>query len=162
MARIHRQALIVGHGGEVLHRKPVLRPVLKDGPVAAVRDQFVWELSNGGIQVVHDHQHDGSGLCAVAWVCIDGVGPHRHVRGPIPMHDDAPITVQFLEEFSSHGVVMVAWKVPEGVLQGEPSFTWRQRDGPVRGVVHGWIEVHRRGHVRRDAFKDGGSEAIAP
>ena len=45
---VHREALFVGHGGEVTHRQPILRPILEDRAVAAVGDQLMRELSDGG------------------------------------------------------------------------------------------------------------------
>ena len=38
---VHRQALFVGHGGEVTHRQPILCPILKHRAVPAVGDQLM-------------------------------------------------------------------------------------------------------------------------
>ena len=62
MARIHHKRLLVGHLAQILHRQPVLCPVLEYGTVAAVHNQLVRMLRHLRIEVVLNHQHYGSRL----------------------------------------------------------------------------------------------------
>ena len=62
MSGIHHQRLVVGHLAQVSHRQAVLRPVLEDGTVAAVDDEFVRVLCHFRVEVVLYHQHDGGSL----------------------------------------------------------------------------------------------------
>ena len=62
MSGIHYQRLIVSHRSKVLHREPVLRPVLEDGAVAAVYNQFVGMLGHSLVQIVLDHRHNSRRL----------------------------------------------------------------------------------------------------
>ena len=74
MAAVHHQRLLVGHGGEVLHHQPVLRPVLENGTVAAVDDELVRVLRHSLVQVVLDHGHDGRRLPALGRIFVNGSG----------------------------------------------------------------------------------------
>ena len=116
-AGVHREALFVGHGGEVTHRQPILGPILEDRAVAAVGDQLVGELSDGRVKVVHDHQHDGCGLPALCRICVDRVRLHGNGSRPVTVHDDAPVMLQLLEKFTCHFIVMSFGQVPEGVFE---------------------------------------------
>ena len=64
------------------------------------------ELSNSGIEVVHDHQHDGCGLPALCRVCIDWVRLHGNVGRPVTVHDDASVMLQLFEKLTRHLLVM--------------------------------------------------------
>ena len=74
MAAVHHQRLLVGHGGEVLHHQPVLRPVLENGAVAPVDDELVRVLRHSLVQVVLDHGHDGRRLPALGRIFVNGSG----------------------------------------------------------------------------------------
>ena len=58
MARIHDECLVILHFTEVFHHQTVLRPILENGTVAAVGDEFMRKLSNGRVEVVVNHQHN--------------------------------------------------------------------------------------------------------
>ena len=97
MAAVHHQRLLVGHGGQVLHGEPVLRPVLENGPVAAVDDELVRMLRHPFVQVVLNHGHDGRRLGSAGGVllyraCVYFIGR------PIPVHIDAAVVLQFLRK----------------------------------------------------------------
>ena len=62
MAGIHHQCLRVGHLREIFHSEQILCPVLENGTVAAVGDQFVGMLGHPRIEIVLDHHHDRGGL----------------------------------------------------------------------------------------------------
>ena len=74
VAGVHDEGLLVGHLAEVLHGQVVLRPVAEDAAVPSVGDNLVGELSDGLVEVVHDHELDTSGLAALGRVLGDVVG----------------------------------------------------------------------------------------
>ena len=98
MAGVHYQGLFIGHGGQVLHYQPVLRPVLEDGAVAAVDDEFVRMLGHSFVQVVLDHGHNGRRLPRACRIFVNGPGIDLIGR-PIPVHIDASIGLQLGRKF---------------------------------------------------------------
>ena len=58
MSGVHHQSLFVGHSGKVLHREPVLCPILEYRAVATVGNKLVRMLRHRLVEVVVDHQHD--------------------------------------------------------------------------------------------------------
>ena len=118
---VHGQGLLVGHVGQILHGEAVLRPVLEDGAVAAVGDEFVRVLGDAGIQVVLDHGHDGGCLAGFCRVFVNGAGVHLIVRAE-PVHVDAAVALQFFCEFGGEDGVVSGREIAQGVLQGQDLF----------------------------------------
>ena len=58
VTRIHDECLVICHFAKVLHDEAILRPILEHCSVSTVGDEFVRKLSNGGVKVVVNHQHD--------------------------------------------------------------------------------------------------------
>ena len=75
-------------------------------------------LSHAGIQVVLDHQHDGSSLTRTCGILIDGTGIHL-IFGTIAVHVDAAVFLQLLGKLGRQSGVEVLGEVAQGVPQGE-------------------------------------------
>ena len=56
-------------------------------------------LSDCGIEVVHDHEHDGGGLRRFGGIFVDVVGFHRERRRPEPVHVNVTVELQLFREF---------------------------------------------------------------
>ena len=116
MPAVHHQRLLVRHGGQILHREAVLRPVLENGPVSAVDDEFVRVLRHPLVQVVLDHGHDGRRL-----LCAGGVLVHRPgvylIGGPIAVHVDASVVFELLCKLRGQLRVKGLREVPQGVFE---------------------------------------------
>ena len=144
---MHVQGLVVGHRGEVLHGQQVLRPVLKDSPIAAIGNELVRVLRYGGIQIVLNHQHDGCGLLGLRRVFMNGPGLHGIGR-PKAVHVNAAIKLQFLGEFRSQHLMMAGLKVAERVAQGELFFVGTQNVRAFRGMRDGGVVARMNRKLR--------------
>ena len=118
MSRVHHERLLVGHLAQVFHHQAVLCPVLEDGAIAAVDDELVGMLCHARIQVVLDHQHDGSSLTRACRILVDGTGIHL-IFGAIAVHVDAAVFFQFLGKLRSQGGMEMLGEVAQSVPQGE-------------------------------------------
>ena len=156
---VHRQGLLVGHGGEVLHGQPVLGPVLEDGAVAAVGDQFVRMLGDPRVQVVLDHRHDGGGLPGAGGIFVDRAGVHRVIRAET-VHVDAAVVLEFPGEFRSEHGVMLGGEVAQGVLQREDFFFFGEDILAFRGMVDARVPRFRLGQDVGNAGEDIGLKFI--
>ena len=116
MARVHHERLLVRHRGKILHHKAILRPVLEDGAVAAVDDEFVRVLRHARIQVVLDHRHDGRRLPGLCRVFVDGPGIYL-IRRAEPVHIDASVLLQLLGELLRQHRMVPLREVPQRILQ---------------------------------------------
>ena len=134
MAGVHHERLLVRHRGEVLHHEAVLRPVLEDGAVAAVDDEFVRMLGHARVQVVLDHRHDGRRLPALGRVLVDGPGIHLIGRAET-VHVDAAVLVQLLGELLRQHGVMLGREIAQRILQRQYLFLVGQDILPLGGVV---------------------------
>ena len=126
-------------------------PVLEDGSVAAIGDQFVRVLGHGGIQVVLDHQHDGCGLPALGGILVDGTGVHL-VVGTVAVHVDTAVFVQFLHKFRCEGGVEGGIEVAECIAQGQLLLCGSQNILALRGVVDGGVVRFQCGQFGRNAL----------
>ena len=153
MAGVHRECLLVGHLGQVLHRQPVLRPVLEYCSVASVDDQLVRMLRHPRIQVVLDHRHDGRGLAAPARIFIDRSGVHVVGRAEA-VHVDASVVLEFLGELRRQFGVELGREISQRVLQRQHFLFGCEDVFALRGVVYGLVVRFRlREPVLRDARK---------
>ena len=116
MAAVHDQGLLVRHGGEILHGKPVLGPVLEDGSVSAVDDELVRMLGHPLVQVVLDHGHDGGRLAGPGRILVNGPGIHLIGR-PVAVHVDAAILPELCRKFRCQALMQCFREVPQRVLE---------------------------------------------
>ena len=100
MAAIHDKCLLVSHLAKILHDQPVLCPVLENGTVATIDDEFVRVLSHLRVKIVLYHQHDGCCLPTLMRIVVDGTGMHL-VAGTIAIHVDATIAFQLFSKLRS-------------------------------------------------------------
>ena len=97
MSRIEDQCLLIRHFGQVFHGQPVLGPVLENGTVPSIGDQLIRVLGHHMVQVVGEHQHDGT--------CLHGpVGERIQVAcgdlipGSVTIHIDPAVLFKFVSE----------------------------------------------------------------
>ena len=96
MTGIHDESLLVGHLAEVLHHEAILCPVHENRTVAAIGDELVGVLSYTRVEVILDHQHDGSSLFAAMRIVADGTSLHL-VAWTVAVHVDATVGVVTVE-----------------------------------------------------------------
>ena len=96
----HHKGLFIIHDREVMHRPPVLHPVLEHRAIPPIGDQFVWILSNIRIEIVVDHEHHGRTANCPRLIRIDGFGTNSLVWSE-SVHPNATIAAKFLQEFRS-------------------------------------------------------------
>ena len=111
-----------------------MRPVLEDGSVAAVDNQLVRMLCHSRVQIVLNHQHDGSSLTTLVRIVIDGASKHL-IAGTIAVHIDASIALQLFGKLRCELCVQVFWEIAQGVAQRQPLLLGRQYVLPLRSVV---------------------------
>ena len=116
MTRVHHERLLVGHLAEVFHCESVLRPVLEDGTVASVHDEFVRMLRHLRVQVVLNHEHDGGSLFGVVRILVDGASVHIVCR-TIAVHIDASVGVELSDELRRQLRVQLFREVAQSVAQ---------------------------------------------
>ena len=116
VARIHSKGLLIGHRGKILHRQSVLRPVLEDGSIAAVDNQFVRVLRHARVEVVLNHRHNGRCLTRTGRIFVDGTSIHL-VGRTVAVHIDAPILPEFVGKLACQLLVQVLGKVAQSVLE---------------------------------------------
>ncbi len=80
MTGIHMQGLFLRHFREVLHGQKVLRPILEHGTVTAVGNQFPRMLRHRRVQIVLDHEHNGSRLVRLSRILGNRTGIHLVIR----------------------------------------------------------------------------------
>ena len=117
VSRVHAEGLGVRHVGEVLHHEMVLSPVLEHRAVAAVSDQLVRELSHALVEVVHDHQHDGSSLLALGGVLVDRVRLHLVLGRAETVHVNVTPRRELLGELRREDLMVLCREVAQRVLQ---------------------------------------------
>lgn len=157
MSGVEDQGLVIGHFGQVLHRNEVLGPVLKDGAITAVGDKFVGVLSNAGVEVIGDHQHNSGRLFGFVRVFADRSGFHFVLRA-VSVHINSSVGEKFLEEFGGEGFMLMIWEVSECISQGQGFFLFGQDIFPDRCVVDFRVERSERWQVAGEALEDGGGE----
>ena len=147
---IDGQGLLLGHRGQILHREPILRPVLEDGPVAAVGNEFVRVLGDARIQVVLDHRHDGGCLARTAGIFIDRAGIDV-VGRPETVHVDPSEVAKFPGEFGRQHFMEPLREITQGILQRKGLFFVRENVLPLRRMVD--VAIVRLG-CRQSVLRD--------
>ena len=151
MAAVHRQRLVFGHLTEVLHRQPVLRPVLKNPAVSAISDELLGVLRHSRIQVVLNHQHDGSRLLALGRVLLNGTSKNR-VLWAQSVHVYAAIILELLCELRGQNRMCFYRKITQRVAQCQFLFCRRQNVFPDGCVAHLLRTRKRRRQFSRNSF----------
>ena len=118
MARIHHQRLLIGHFAEVFHGQPVLRPVLEDGPVAPVDNQFVRVLRHSGVEIVLYHEHYSCGLERAMRVFVNRTGIHLVLRAEA-VHVYPPIRLKLVGKLRGKHSVEFLGEIPQRIAQGQ-------------------------------------------
>ena len=141
VAGVEYQGLVVGHFGEIAHDQPVLNPILEHRAVAPVGNQFVRVFGYLRIEVILDHQHNGSRLAALSRVFADRPGVHRIV-GSKAVHINAAVAVELVGEFRGQFPVPLRRKVAQRVLYRKHLFFGGQHalDHAARGMADARIE----------------------
>ena len=134
MAGIHDQCLLVGHLRKILHHQSVLCPILEDGTVAAIDYQLMGMLRHSRVEVVLNHEHDGSRLTRAVRVFINWTGLHLVLR-TIPIHIYTPILPQLLGKFRCQGGMKMLWEVAQGITQRQLLLFRREDVLALGGVV---------------------------
>ena len=116
MTAIHDECLLIGHLAEILHDQTILCPVLENGTVTTINDEFVRVLSHLRVKIVLYHQHDGCCLTTLMGIVVDGTGMHL-VAGTIAIHVDTAIAFQLLSELWSQLGVQFLREVTQGIAQ---------------------------------------------
>ena len=154
---VHDEGLLLRHFAQIAHHEAVLCPVLEDGAVSAVGDEFLRMLRDGRVQVVLDHQHDGRRLGRPCGVMVDGPGVHRVIRHE-PIHVDAAKVLQLLGEFRSELRVLFGWEIAQGICQGQ-LLLLRGEDVLSNGSMwHLGVAFPRGRQNGGQAFRNGGLE----
>lgn len=81
MSGVEDERLSISEIGEILHDKMILEPVRKDGTIASISHKLVRKLSDGRIQVVHDHKLHRSSLLSLSRIIENAISAHRIVSG---------------------------------------------------------------------------------
>ena len=150
---------MVGHLAEVFHHEAVLCPVHEDRAVASVGDEFVRMLGNAWVEVVLDHQHDGSGLLASMRIVADGACLHL-VTGTIAVHVDATIGAEFFGKLGCKRSVELLGEISQGIAQGKALLFGSQNVLATGCMVDIGIVCLRFGQVVGDAGSDVGLEFL--
>ncbi|TNN59754.1 hypothetical protein EYF80_030027 [Liparis tanakae] len=118
----------------------------EDTPPQVIRAQFIRavseaHLSDCGVQVVHDHEHDGGRLARAAWVLIDRVAPPQVDRGAEAVHVDVSVLPQLLSKFGGKGSSgnPLHISLREHIL--EKTFCLRLEQKPEHRVPNGDLKV---------------------
>ncbi len=119
MSAVHHERLLVGHLGEIFHHQTVLCPVLEDGSVAAVDDQFVRMLRNARVEVVLNHEHDGGRLTRACRIFVNRTGEHLIAR-TVAVHVDAAVGLQLLGKLRRQLRMQMLGEIAQCVAQGQP------------------------------------------
>lgn len=151
--RIHHQRLIVGHLGQILHRKQILRPVLEHGTVTAVGNQLVGMLRHSLVQVVLDHHHNRSGLTRLVGILLDRTGIHL-IIGTETIHIDTTVLVQLLGELAGQHFVVLGREVAQGIADGQHALLLGEYLLTLGRVVDGGIVRFRCGQHIGDTRLD--------
>ena len=118
MAGHDHQGLLIGHLFQVFLDEPVLHPVLADLPGLAIGDQLVGIEGHVKVQVVVDHDLNGSAFHALALVLVDGLAGELALRAEA-VSVDSSLLLQLLRKFLCHLRVMVRVDVAQGVFDGQ-------------------------------------------
>ena len=157
VAAVHDEGLLLGHFAQVAHHEAVLRPVLEDGAIAPVGDEFLGVLGHGRIQVVLDHEHDGGGLRGLRRVVVDGPRVHRVVRHE-PVHVDAAVGAELFGKLRGQRGMVLLREVAQGIGQGKLLLLGREDVLADRGVRDLRVALTGCGQDGRQAFGNGGLE----
>ena len=117
MPRGEHQRLLVSHLAQKFHRDAKLGPVGKYRSIPTVRDELVG-VGHSRIEVVHNHEHDGSSLPAFCGIRFDGVCLHCADLASIrtkPMHVDMSILPKLGVKLLRQLLVHSLGKVAEGI-----------------------------------------------
>ena len=90
VAGIHSKGLLLGHCRKILHDKPVLGPILENGPIASIDNKLMRMLGNPWIKIILDHGHNRRGLGAFRRVLPNRARVHWIIRAEA-VHIDASV-----------------------------------------------------------------------
>ena len=135
VARIHHKRLLVGHLAQILHREPVLCPVLEYGSVAAIYYQFVRMLRHLGVEVVLNHQHYSSRLLRMVRILVDGSGVHLITR-TVAVHVYATVVVKLVDKLGCQFRMHMLWKIAQSVAQSKLSLLMCQYLLALRRMIY--------------------------
>ena len=154
MPRIHDQGLLVGHFRQIFHDQTVLRPVLENGTVPAIGNQFVRMLRHRRIQVILNHQHDSCRLTAFGRILLDRAGEHRVIRTET-VHVNAPVGFQFLGELRRQDRMVLGGEVTQSIAQCQFLLFGAQDVLALGRMVHTRIVRLRFRQYLGNPFPDG-------
>ena len=96
---------------QVLHDEVVLEPVREDRTVATVGHELVWELGDGRIQVVHNHELHRSSLLNLGRIVDNVVSLHRVVRRSESVAVNVSKLLQLLRKLWRQKLVVLSWNI---------------------------------------------------
>ena len=153
VAGVHHQRLLVGHSRKILHREPVLRPILENGAVAAVDYEFVRMLGHARVQVILNHRHNCRRLPGFRGVLIDRAGVHW-VRRAQAVHIDAAVFFQLLRKFGRKRCVVPGFEVAQRVFQRKSLLLAGQYVLALWGVIYALVVFGMGGQFFRNACQN--------
>ena len=91
-------------------------------------------LSHARVEVVLNHEHNGSSLPATARILIDGAGIHL-VGRTIAIHIDAAVLLQLFGKLWEQLGMQLLGEVTQGVAQGKPLLLGREDILTLRSMI---------------------------